>query len=136
MEWFNKRTEANDEPRHAGRPPEHYIISTRADGRQEVWEANGGSPMAARLFIGYYDTSSLRTPPSSEYAFNFAGVARLDDGLAIDGVRHQFRDEGQGFRALLTVEFLVLTLPTIIGGHRWHLAIEFSNWIEATMRSV
>jgi hypothetical protein len=65
-----------------------------------------------------------------------AGAARLDDGLAIGGVRHQFRDEGHGFRPLLTVEFPALTLPTIISGHRWHLAIEFSNWIEAAMRSV
>jgi hypothetical protein len=136
VEWFNKRTETNDEPAMLAAHPEHYIISTRADGRQEVWETNGGSPLAARFFIDYEDTSSLRTAPSPEYPVQVAGVARLDDRLAIGGVRHQFRDEGQGFRALLTVEFPALTLPTIISGHRWHLAIEFSNWIEAAMRSV
>ena len=52
-------------------------------------------------------------------------------GVPIGGVRHLFRDEPNGFRARLTVEF-PLTMPSyMIRQHRWHLACEFSNWIEA-----
>jgi hypothetical protein len=49
-------------------------------------------------------------------------------------VRHQFRDEGDGFHARVTVEFPVLTNPYMLAQHRWHLACEFSNWIEAAAR--
>lgn len=135
VEWFNQRTQTDDEPAMLAAHPEHYLFRTGDDGHQEVWETNGGSPLAARFFIDYEDTSSLRTPPSPEYPIQVAGVARLADGLAIGGVRHQFRDEAGGFRALLTVEFPAVSLPTILRGHRWHLAIEFSNWIEAAARS-
>lgn len=135
VEWFNQRTDTDDELAMLAAHPEHYLFRTGSDGRQEVWETNGGSPLAARFFIDYDDTSSLRTPPSPEYPIQVAGVARLSDGLAIGGVRHQFRDEGDGFRALLTVEFPAVSLPTILRDHRWHLAIEFSNWIEAAARS-
>lgn len=135
VEWFNQRTETDDELAMLAAHPEHYLFRTGSDGRQEVWETNGGSPLAARFFIDYDDTSSLRTPPSPAYPIQVAGVARLADGLAIGGVRHQFRDEAGGFRALLTVEFPAVSLPTILRGHRWHLAIEFSNWIEAAART-
>jgi hypothetical protein len=47
------------------------------------------------------------------------------------GVRHLFRDETHGFRVRLTVEFPVTTPAHTIQQHRWHLACEFSNWIEA-----
>lgn len=135
VDWFNHRTETDDEPAMLAAHPEHYLFRTGRDGHQEVWETNGGSPLAARFFIDYEDTRSLKTPPNPLYPFQIAGVARLADGLAIGGVRHQFRDEEKGFRALLTVEFPVVTLPTIVRGHRWHLAIEFSNWIEAATRA-
>lgn len=32
----------------------------------------------------------------------------------------------------LCVEFPRTTLPRILSEHRWHLAIEFSNWVEFT----
>jgi hypothetical protein len=31
----------------------------------------------------------------------------------------------------LCVEFPLLTAPHMIAAHRWHLACEFGNWIEA-----
>jgi len=46
-------------------------------------------------------------------------------------IRHQFRDEPSGFTARLTGEFPVATPPWLIRAHQWHLACEFSNWIEA-----
>ncbi len=38
---------------------------------------------------------------------------------------------GTGLHALLGIAFPLITPPTIWYGHRWHLAIEFRNWIEA-----
>ena len=58
-------------------------------------------------------------------------MARTSDGVAIGGVRHQFRDTTDGFHARLTVEFPMPTIGRMVKGHRWHLACEFSNWIEA-----
>ena len=46
-------------------------------------------------------------------------------------IRHQFCDEPDGFTARLTGEFPAATPPNLIRAHRWHLACEFSNWIEA-----
>ena len=51
--------------------------------------------------------------------------------MAIGGVRHQFRDTPDGFLARLCVEFPRFTPRRVIAEHRWHLACEFSNWIEA-----
>lgn len=31
-------------------------------------------------------------------------------------------------------EFPLPTLRRMVSGHRWHLACEFSNWIEAAFR--
>ena len=59
----------------------------------------------------------------------------LAAGLAIGGVRHEFRDEPGGFHARLCVEFPLLTVPHLLDQHRWHLACEFSNWIEAALQT-
>ncbi|MCX8561005.1 hypothetical protein OS122_08920 [Mycolicibacterium mucogenicum] len=111
--------------------PDHFLIDTAPDGRQEVIEATGGSPLATQFFIDYDDTSPLVTPRDPAFPVEAAGVARTGAGLAIGGVRHEFRDEANGFHARLCIEFPWLTAPYLIAQHRWHLACEFSNWIEA-----
>lgn len=111
--------------------PDHYVIRTRADGRQEVLETTGGSPFAAMFVIDYDDVSSWSTPADPQFPHQIASVARRSDGTAIGGVRHQFRDTEDGFHARLTVEFPLPTLGRMVAGHRWHLACEFGNWIEA-----
>jgi hypothetical protein len=59
-------------------------------------------------------------------------VGRAAAGAPASGaIRHQFRDHGDGFSARLTIEFPALTPGRIVRTHRWHLACEFSNWIEA-----
>lgn len=127
--WFEDVARLNREDVMIAALPEHYLIATDAAGRQEVIETNGGAPMAARFFVDYADLSSLRSEPDSDYPVQVAGVARAPNGAAIGGVRHQFRNEGTGFRAKLTVEFPSLIMPSVVTGHRWHLACEFSNWI-------
>jgi hypothetical protein len=131
-EFFEAATARSDEATMMRACPDHFVIRTGPSG-QEVVETNGGSPLAARFTIDYDDVSSLTTPADPEFPFQVAGVARASDGTAIGGVRQQFRDTAAGFEARLTVEFPLPTLPSMISGHRWHLACEFSNWIEAAL---
>jgi hypothetical protein len=115
--------------------PDHYIIMRDSQGRQLVVETTGGAPLPGEFTVDYSDVSSLHTQADPTYPHQVAGVARLGDGLAIGGVRHQFRQEGDGFRALLTVEFPRRVPRKMIAEHRWHLAVEFANWIEAASGS-
>lgn len=129
--WFMQRTALNDESAMLAAAPDHYMIRTDANGAQEVIETTGGSPLVGRFLIDYQDLSSLRSQPDGTYSHQTAGVARAENGRVLGGVRHQFRDEGKGFRAKLTVEFPAMIVPGAVSAHRWHLACEFANWIEA-----
>lgn len=135
VDWFAKRAELNDELAMISACPDHYVIQTDVNGAQEVIETTGGAPMVGRFMIDYQDLSSLRSLMDPEYPYQAAGVAKADNGLVIGGVRHQFRNEGPGFRARLLVEFPAMILPGAVSAHRWHLASEFSNWIEAAFGS-
>ncbi|MFW1736873.1 hypothetical protein ACG94V_18720 [Acinetobacter sp. ULE_I001] len=128
VEWFEQCGKTNNETAMLAGTPDHYVIATNKD-LQEVIETNGGSPLVAKFYIDYEDLSSLRSEIDPSFPLQIAGVARSSDGLAIGGVRHQFRNEKNGFRARLTVEYPLLILPSIISGHQMHLADEFSNWI-------
>lgn len=128
--WFDSATNAVDPAAMLRACPDHFDTGFGTRG-QEVLETTGSSPLAALFFIDYADVSSLVTPPDASFPHQIAGVARALDGTAIGGVRHQFRDTEAGFHARLTVEFPLPILPAMVAGHRWHLACEFSNWIEA-----
>lgn len=134
VSWFNEQSHSSNELPMIEAAPDHYIIRLRGDGSQEVVETTGGSPLVTRFYIDYNDISSLRSHINPAYPLQIAGVARSRNGIVLGGVRHQFRDEGKGFRAHLLVEYPSLILPGIIKGHQWHLACEFSNWIEAYLR--
>jgi hypothetical protein len=111
--------------------PDHYIIALGSNGRQVVLETTGGSPFVSEFIVDYADISSLQSLQDPAFPHQVAGVARLRDGLAIGGVRHQFRQIGAGFQARLTVEFPMAMMGFMAAEHQWHLAAEFSNWIEA-----
>jgi hypothetical protein len=131
VEAFEGWSDTCDEEAMLRACPDHFVIRTRADGRQEVLETTGGSPLPSLFLIDYDDVSSLVTQADPGFPFQIAGVARASNGAAIGGVRHQFRDTSDGFHARLTVEFPLPTVGRMVAGHRWHLACEFSNWIEA-----
>jgi len=128
--WFHARVDADDEQAMLAAHPEHYIIHTTPTG-QEVYETNGGSPLVAAFTIDFNDTADISIATVDGYPYQIVGVAVLPDGRRIGGVKHQFRDTETGLHALLAIDFPLFTAPTITRGHRWHLAIEFSNWIEA-----
>ena len=133
--WFNNLTALNDEVAMIDAMPDHYLLRGLPDGRQEVVETTGGSPSATRFLVDYTSANRLEVQPDRGYPIQIAGHAVLDDGLVIGGVRHQLRDHDGTLEALLTVECPGLTPPPMVAAHRWHLAVEFSNWIEAFART-
>ncbi|MFC7791033.1 hypothetical protein [Streptomyces cinereoruber] len=130
VEWFDDASRADYMLSMTAAHPDHFLIQSLPDGRQEVIETTGGSPLPARFLIDYEDLSTLSTSRSSSADAEAAGVALTDGGIHIGGVRHEFRDVPGGFHARLCVEFPRATLPRILSEHRRHLAIEFSNWVE------
>jgi hypothetical protein len=130
--WYRQTISANNEVPLIEACPDHYISRTRIGGGQEVIETTGGSPMPVRMFFDDEDVSTLRSKPDPAFPVEWTSVARSASGAPIGGVRHLFRDEADGFRVRLAVEFPLTTPPSMIRQHRWHLACEFSNWIETT----
>jgi hypothetical protein len=112
--------------------PDHYVLSLDRSGMELVLETTGGSPLAARIYLDGGDISSVTTVPDPDYPVQWFAVGRaVEDGPVTGAIRHQFRDEDDGFRAVLTGEFPAAMPSHLIRAHRWHLACEFSNWIEA-----
>ena len=107
--------------------PGHFLIRVLLDGKREVIEPTGGSPLPTRLLVDHDDTSPLAAPPAPGTDVRAAGAALSGKGVSIGGVRHEFRDVPRDFRARLCVEFPKTTLPRSLSVHRRHLAAGFSN---------
>lgn len=130
VDWFNDTNRPDHERSMIAACPDHFLIRTAPDGTQEVIETTGGSPMVTRFFVNYTDLSGLASVADPRSEVEVAGTATSEAGAPIGGVRHEFRDEPGGFHARLCVEFPVLLTPQMVSQHCWHLAVEFSNWIE------
>lgn len=134
--WYAARNKADDESAFLLATADHHLFRPIHDSNvQEVWETTGGSPLASRFFIELDSTVGLVTKPDPAYPIQMVGCARLANGTVLGGIRHQFRDEQDGARVLLTVEFPWLMGPISPAAHRWHLASEFANWMNAAMGS-
>jgi hypothetical protein len=130
--FYQRAMESGDEAALLVACPDHYILYASADGVETVVETTGGSPLAARIFLDDSDTSTVTTDADPTFPVQWVAVGRSGRaGSPAGAIRHQFRDEPNGFKAHLTCEFPVATPPYLIRGHQWHLACEFSNWIEA-----
>ncbi|MFC9895021.1 hypothetical protein ACFVMC_15155 [Nocardia sp. NPDC127579] len=135
LEWFDSARVNNERAVWTDACPDHYIIATLPDGRQEVVEVTGGAMLASQFFVDYADTAGVMVPSDPAFPLTVCGVASLSDGSVIGGVRHQFRDEpGGGFRGQFKVAFPAALPGLYIAEHRWHLACEFGNWISAYLR--
>jgi hypothetical protein len=128
-DWFLGLNRENDIGPLLDACPDHFVIVGESAVRQRVIETTGGSPLPGEFVIDFADQSGLATLADPAYPIQIAGTARLTSGLAIGGVRHQLKQEGAGFRVLLTVEFPRAVAPAMIRQHQWHLAVEFSNWL-------
>ncbi len=108
--------------------PDHYILISTGENVQEVIEAPASAPLQTQFFIYYGNDKGLTSKADSSYPCQIAGVCCLKDGTCIGGVRHQMRNEGNGFRAKLLIEFPRLMPKHMIKEHQLHLACEFTNW--------
>lgn len=127
--WFNDLTTSNREAAMLIACPDHHLLRGLPDGRQEVVETTGGTPTASRFLVDYTRSDRLSTAADPAYPIQIAGLALLDDGTCIGGVRHQLRYRDGGLEALLTVEFPALVPARFLREHQWHLAVEFGNWL-------
>jgi hypothetical protein len=135
LDWFGRARLTDDRAVWTDACPDHYIIATLPDGRQEVIEVTGGAVLASQFFIDYTDKAKVMVPADPAFALTMAGVASLSDGFVIGGVCHQFRDEPDGgFRSQLKAAFPAALPELYVAEHRWHLACEFGNWISAYLR--
>jgi hypothetical protein len=133
--FYKEAMRRGDEAPLLAAAPDHYLLFQDADGVQQVIETTGGAPLASRIFLDEGDTASVTTSADPSFPVQWVAVGRAAAGAPPSGaIRHQFRDDGDGFTARLTIELPVLTPGRIARTHRWHLACEFSNWIEAANR--
>jgi hypothetical protein len=131
--FYRAAMDAGDEAPLLAASPDHWMLHKRDDGVQQVIETTGGSPLASRIYLDENEVGPIYTPPDPTFPVQWVafGRARLD-GPPAGALRHQFRDEPDGsFTARLTIEFPRVTPTRLVAAHRWHLACEFSNWIEA-----
>ena len=130
--FYREAMQIGDEAALLIASPDHFLLGQAPDGVQQVIETTGGAPLASRIFLDESDTSTVTTTADPDFPVQWVAVGRgSPDGPAAGGLRHQFRDGPGGFRARLTIEFPAFTPGRIVRAHRWHLACEFSNWIEA-----
>lgn len=109
--------------------PDHYVF--RCDGTiLEVVETTGGSPFPTQMFMKLGNEEDAPISPDVSYPIQLSGVARMADGAVMGGIRHQFKDEDDGFRVRLCVAFPAMTPSHFIKMHQLHLACEFSNWFD------
>lgn len=108
--------------------PDHYVLRPSGENVLEVIETCGNSPLPFQFFIVYGDETGVHTPRDGAYEHQSVGTARIKSGAVMGGVRHQFTDTENGFKAKLCVEFPALCPRTIIKAHQMHLACEFSYW--------
>ncbi len=128
-DWYARKRPTVDDHAFLGASPDHHLFRPYAGGDgQEVWETTGGAPFASRFFFVEGQDHGVVTKADPSYDVQMASIATLEDGTPIGGIRHQFRDEPEGTRVLLTVEMPLLLGPYGPRMHRWHLACEFSNW--------
>ena len=131
--FYKAAMDSGDEAPLLAAAPDHWMLRRRDDGIQQVIETTGGSLLASCIYLDENEVGPISTPADPSFPVQWVsfGRARLD-GPPAGALRHQFRDEpGGAFTARLTIEFPRVTPARFVNAHRWHLACEFSNWIEA-----
>lgn len=127
--WYRAAFTANDGPAMLGASPDHWIFH-HSPGGEEVVETAAGAPAVVQMFLDEEDVETVRTPIDPAFPVAWVAAARSVRGTPIGGICHLFRDEPSGFHVRLTVEFPVTVPRPMIIAHCWHLAGEFSNWLE------
>lgn len=131
--FYKAAMDSGDEAPLLAASPDHWMLHKRDDGIQQVFETTGGSPLTSRIFLDENEVGPIGTPAEPSFPVQWVAIGRARlAGPPSGALRHQFRDEpGGAFTARLTIEFPRVTPGRLVAAHRWHLACEFSNWIEA-----
>lgn len=122
-----KQSRKNDEV-NLSACPEHYVLRPLGKNTLEVIETTGNSPLPVQFFIEYNNETGIQTARDCSYEYQSTGIARLKNGTLLGGVRHQFKETKDGFKARLVVEFPSICPNSLIKSHQMHLACEFSYW--------
>lgn len=134
LDWFEGRNEVADEAALLAAHPEHYIIASK-DNRQWVYETAGGSPFVSEFIIDFNQKGDLVKDMLPDYPYQISGQALDKSGKPMGAALHQFKESSNGLHGLLTIYFPALVPKRIVEGHKRHLAIEFSNWIELAAKN-
>lgn len=129
IEWFEEKNKLGDEKALLAAHPEHYIIVSK-DNSQWVYETTGGSPFVSEFVINFNQNDNLFEDMLPNYSYQISGKVLNQSGKTMGAALHQFKETTDGFHGLLTIYFPFLVPKQIIEGHKYHLAIEFSNWVE------
>jgi hypothetical protein len=127
--WYRDAFTTNNGPAMLAASPDHWLFH-HAPADDEVIETAAGSPAVVRMFFDDEHLDTIRTPADPAFPVQWVSVARGVRGTAIGGIRHFFRDDSAGFHVRLNVEFPITVPAPMVTAHCWHLAGEFSNWLE------
>lgn len=113
--------------------PEHFYSVGDTIKGQHIIETFGmfGEPTEMLLFPETGDFKPVTPDPS--YPIQMNGYTTLTDGDNLGfGWRafHQIRPTANGFDAILAAYLPSATPVDIINGHKWHLAVEFSEMVK------
>lgn len=128
-EWYRTAFTANDGAAMLAASPDHWLFHHAPDA-DEVIETAAGSPAVVQMLLDDEHVDTIRTPADPVFPVAWAAVARSVRGTVIGGIRHLFRDEGDGFHVRLNAEVPIIVPRPMVTAHCWHLAGEFSNWLE------
>jgi hypothetical protein len=128
-EWYRTAFTANDGQAMLAASPDHWLFHHAPDA-DEVIETAASSPTVVQMLLDDEHVGTIRTPADPAFPVAWVSVARSVRGTAIGGIRHLFRDEADGFHVRLNAELPVTVPRPMVTAHCWHLAGEFSNWLE------
>lgn len=116
--------------------PDHWVLDKTGAAGQHVIEVTGGAVLATEFSIDYNGRQpDNQITPDPKLPTRLAGFAIDPNGVTIGMLRHQFGDRpGGGFYGRPAIGFPASLPSTFITEHRWHLACEFSNWVEAYIK--
>ncbi|WP_439236462.1 hypothetical protein [Lonepinella koalarum] len=117
--------------------PEHYIVDGKR-GCQDVMETVGhfGGPCLFRIY--YVEKFTDFEPPfDPEFPKRLLGDIELISGGKIKmRAMHQFKDTEEGMLVKLNIVFPKNLPAEMIENHKWHLAIEFKNWLTLAYNAI
>jgi hypothetical protein len=113
--------------------PEHFYSVGNTIKRQHIIETFGMFGEPTEMLLSPETGDFKPVTPDSSYPIQMNGYTTLADGDDLSfGWRafHQIRPTATGFDAILAAYLPSATPADIINGHKWHLAIEFSEMIK------